>query len=213
MLSLKKILVGAVLGAAVLGGVMLMPAQAQTLRVTSNEGKPTVIRTVDMLKAFQKMQQRTDSDNELTKLGEALKKEGEALRKQLEPLQTELQNYTVDTPEFRAAQEKILKKAAEIQVHQDFFEKRMMMQSRLMTLSIYMNLKKAVEGYAKENGIDLVIMAEEPNLGESQSAQELQMKISLRKVLYVNEALDITQKVYDRANTEWLKERATQPKP
>jgi Skp family chaperone for outer membrane proteins len=209
MMNFKKILTGAVLGVAVLGaGMFLNSAQAQPAPAA---GKATVIRTVDMLKAFQKMQQRTDSDNELTALGEKLKKEGEKLRSDLEPLQKELAQYTVDTPEFRATQEKLLKKAAEIQTHQEFFERRMAMQSRLMTLSIYMNLKKAIEAYAKENGIDMVIMAEEANLADSQSAQELQMKISLRKVLYANENLDITQQVVTKVNGDWLKERPKTP--
>jgi Skp family chaperone for outer membrane proteins len=201
MMTLRKALIGAVMG-VVVGACLVVPVTAQNAPAAA---KATAIRTVDLLKAFQGMQQRTDSDNEINTMRTNLIAEGDKLKAKLDEATKELSLFTAETPEMRMQQEKVLRAAGALAAHNEFIERRLAMEGRLKTLSIYNNLKKAIELYAKENGIGLVLMAEEPNLPESQSAQELNMKISLKKVLYVEETLDITKQIIDRANTEWLK--------
>lgn len=203
-MNLKKILTGAVLALVVGGvGMWVLPAGAQTAPAAAP--KLAGIRTINLLKAFQDMLQRTDSDNEINALGEELKKSAAELKEEFDALQAGLKNFKGDALKDQEA--RVLKKASEMAVQQDFFERRMAMESRLKTLDIYAHLKAGIESYAKENGIVLVLSAEDVNMNEARTAQELQMKISLRKVMYADPSLDITKQVVEKLNVDWQKEK------
>jgi Skp family chaperone for outer membrane proteins len=192
--------------AVAVGLPAVLPARGQT-RPDAPAGRPSAIKTVDLVKAFNSMLQKTEGDNDIRDLKEKLEKDAQNLANELEQLRKELDLYKKDTPEYRQTEEKVLRKVSEVAAQGDFVERRLLLEQRLKTLQIYSALRKGVEDYAKSNNIALDLMTDEPNLLDARSQQELLSKISLRKVIYAHESMDITRQIIEQVNADYLRDK------
>ena len=72
--------------------------------------------------------------------------------------------------------------------------------------TIYDTIVKEVEAIGEKEKFDLIIKKEEPELKSGQIS-DLQFKIGIRTVLYHSKAVDITSKVIESLNANYLKEK------
>jgi Skp family chaperone for outer membrane proteins len=206
--KLTSLLAAAAVLALAGAALLSVPASAQTRPDSVVISKtPSGIRTVDLVKAFNGLQQKTDGETEIRNLKDKLDKDGDTLNKELDALHKELELYKSESPEFRATEEKLLRKVADVASYGEFEERRLLLEQRLKTLQTYSTLRKGVEDYARENNIALVLMTDEPNLIDARSQQELLAKISTRKVIYAHESMDITSKVIERLNADYQRQK------
>ena len=82
-------------------------------------------------------------------------------------------------------------------------------EKAILLQDLYKSMRAAIEALAKAEGYDLVLIDdgsdELPFDRESQSAPQLQVlqQIATRKILYRNQALDITLDLAERMNNAW----------
>lgn len=76
--------------------------------------------------------------------------------------------------------------------------------------SIFDDIQSVVEDIAREQGIDLVLAADQMPTGEAGSTTQVRQQIVLQKVLFWNPSLDLTDEVVSRLNAQYAK-RQSQP--
>jgi Skp family chaperone for outer membrane proteins len=206
--KLKTLLAAAAVLAVAVAALVSVPAGAQTRPDSVVVAKtPTGIRTVDLVKAFNNLTQKTDGETDIRNLKDKLDKDGKTLNDELEALKKELDLYKSESPEYRVTEEKLLRKVSDVAAFGEYVERRLLLEQRLKTLQTYSALRKGVEDYARENGIALVLMTDEPNLLEARSQEALLQRISMRKVIYAHESMDITSKVVERLNADYQRQK------
>ncbi|WP_372369551.1 OmpH family outer membrane protein [Candidatus Uabimicrobium sp. HlEnr_7] len=76
----------------------------------------------------------------------------------------------------------------------------MALKLRNGTETVYHDIAKAIEKYAKENGFALILKVEEADFFGAQDPAQVKQKIDMRNVLYWKQALDVTKQVVKLLN-------------
>ena len=107
------------------------------------------------------------------------------------------------TPEYRKAQDDLLRTATELQVDQQVNQQKLFMELRLRTADLYRKINDAVEAYSQANGIALVFVADNPSVEGARTQEQLQAMVTVRKILYAHPSFDITKAILNKMNTEY----------
>ena len=207
MTRVHKSLLAVVAAALLAAAFSAVPTIAQTPAASD----PKLIKVVNLVDVFNKMDMKIEGDNEIRDLGAKLEEDRKKLEDDLASLKKLSASYNEKSDEFRQTEEKMLRKVSEIAAQSDFVERRLLMEQRLKTIQIYRTLLKGVDDYAKANGIALVLMTDTPDLLGARSQQELLSKISLKKVIYAHESMDITKALVVKLNTEYQQDKSKKP--
>ncbi len=171
--------------------------------VRADKPPPTHLEVVNIMKVFTSLDERRDSEAEIVKLSDDMTKEKETLDKTVEEDQKSLKAYSAESKGYQEAAEKLLKDTMELKAHLGMMEQRLTMEQRLRTMKLYRHINETIADYSRENGVALVLMQEDPDLTGARDMEQLLSKIAMRKVLYANDALDITKALITRMNTAY----------
>jgi len=132
----------------------------------------------------------------LDKLAEKMK--GLEERRQLfDEDSDEFDNYTIQMEEVRLRQ----------MVMKNTEDKKIERAQVSMMKTLFIEIREAVQEYAKENGYDLIIVqAGEEMVGRK--LQDVYLDIRMKPVLYASAELNITDKIIDYLNAKYKAERA-----
>jgi len=118
----------------------------------------------------------------------------------LEQMAKELQTLNADSAIGKDAMDKAMKKGLELQNFSSYMEQKLTMEQRVRTAALYKKINDAVATYAKTNNVSLVIVTDKDDMHDARTPQELQQRITLRKVIYADEKLDITRTIIENMN-------------
>ena len=169
---------------------------------------PTKVAVCHLNDLFLKYQRAKDMIDKLEKSRQAFVAEGQKRLAQLENLRQELEGYVAGKPEHQKLSDTILRTTIGLKVWQEFQQKSILAEHMAMTKVIYDQINKAISDVAKERGIDLVIQFD-PNKIEANNAQEWQLKVQMRQVLYSEPKMDITAAVLQKLDEAYI---VTKPK-
>ena len=127
---------------------------------------------------------------ELTKLDNEIK----AQREGLKTLKVGSENHLAQVKE-------LLEKQASLQAKQEFHKQQLSLKEQQLTEDIYKDILRITSDIAKEQGLDLVLEASEPDLPAS-NPTELELSMGTHKLLYGGGCQDITDDVIKRLDTE-----------
>lgn len=193
---------GIILMATVLAGcvaLFLTHVGAQAPAAPRTTGKVAVC---DVVTVFNNYQRAKDLSAEFTKKREKIAEEDKKRVEEIKRLEQVLDDLTPDSKQYEAnlvKYEQLLigreawrrgKEAAAIRWH------------RTLTEQMYEEILEMVAAAAKQGGFDLILHKETVELA-SQTTAELLNKIAQRKVLYVNDAIDLTSMVLGRMNRQY----------
>lgn len=202
MNKFSKIVSAAALAAAVVMGAMTLSVHAQAQSAGSTP-PPTRVATINVVKVFDRLNEKKNADSDLEVLGKRLDDKRKQLEQDLERLRQELKDYKPDSDVFRETQENMLKKAMELRSHSEYMEQKLQLEQRLRTGTVYRHIVQSIEAYAKQNGIIMVLVADDIDITGSRTQAELLTKIAMRKVVYAHESLDITEALVLKMNGEF----------
>jgi len=164
------------------------------------------IGVVDISRVFEKYQKRIDLDQDLKKQEKEFQDEINKKRKEIIDLDEETQLLDLGS-ESRSKNENLLeRKNVELEGYAKFAERQLLKKYKNFFESIYEEVVQKVEKIGKQEGFDLIIKKEEPDLKSGQIS-DLQFKIGIRTVLYHSESVDITLAVIDSLNASYSKEK------
>ena len=164
------------------------------------------IGVVDISGVFEKYQKRKDLDQELKDLVKQFQSEINKKRKDMINLDEETQLLDLGSESRRKNEELLERKSVELEGYAKFAERQLLRRYKEFFETVYDAVVKGVETIGKKEGFDLIIKKEEPELKSGQIS-DLQFKIGIRTVLYHSKSVDVTSKVIEGLNAQYLKEK------
>ena len=167
------------------------------------KGTPTAAAVVNVQAVFDALKEKTTIEAELQQRGEKLQAEQQDRQKQIQQMRSELDLLTPGTENFRKKQEELERTAIELQAWVQYENQKLQRERGIQIEGIYNKTLKAVADVAKANGYQLVLFSEGPPDLRWENAQQLSALVQLRKVLYYDPALDITELVTQKMNNDY----------
>ncbi len=153
----------------------------------------------DLVLVFNNYQRAKDMTTELNERRKAIEAEKNKRGKAVEALQMELQNYKKGSQQYEKTLNEVQRQSIELEAYLRFQEQLALREHRSLTEEMYKEIVTAVASAAKRQGISVVLQREQEQLNSDDTKAMLQ-QIYNRKVLYFNEALDITDGILRSLN-------------
>ena len=164
------------------------------------------IGVVDISGVFEKYEKRRALDQSLKDMEKEFQNEINQKKKEIINLDEETQLLDLGSDSRRKNEELLERKTAELEGYAKFAERQLLRRYKDFFETIYDTVVKEVEVIGNNGGFDLIIKKEEPELNSGQIS-DLQFKIGIRTVLYHSNSVDITIKVIESLNANYLKEK------
>ncbi|KKL48946.1 hypothetical protein LCGC14_2320410, partial [marine sediment metagenome] len=145
-------------------------------------------------------------DQELKNLEKKFQKEINEKRKEIINLDEETQLLDLGSESRRKNVDLLERKNVELEGYAKYAERQLLRRYKEFFETIYDTVVKEVEAIGIKEGFDLIIKKEEPELKSGQIS-DLQFKIGIRTVLYHSKDVDVTSKVIENLNANYLKEK------
>jgi Skp family chaperone for outer membrane proteins len=164
----------------------------------------TRLAVCDVSSVFNKYQRASDLSIEFNGRRDRVKAEDDEKLKQMDAQAAMIKELATGSKKYDEEVEKLQKMDAERQVWRKIQEQTVMRDYRLATEQMYNEINTTIAAVAKEQGFDIVLYRDSVELN-SETPTELLGKIALRKVLYNDPSLDITDQVIERVNATYTK--------
>lgn len=167
---------------------------------------PSKLAVVNIVELFDSLDEQRDAQRDIENMKNTFAKEVDKRKQELERLERDLQDPNLinrESAEFRKMQDDLLEKSMNLQAYTQASQQKLFMELRLKTAYIYKKMNDTIDQYSQSNGIALVFVTDNLNLNDVKTQQELQARVSLRKLVYAHPAFDITRAIRERMNTDY----------
>lgn len=143
---------------------------------------------------FQQMS--NDMRREVDAAENALKSDRESYRKLAEQLDT---TYRKGTPDYKAMEEELAKKAADLNLQVNIQKKNFLEQEAKIYYNVYQEVLEHVKYYCEANGVTLVLRFNGDPIDRN-DPQDVLKELN-KSVIYYHQAIDITPVILERINS------------
>jgi Skp family chaperone for outer membrane proteins len=186
----------------VLSALVLATALGQAARPATHNA----MAVINIQKVFTSLNEKIHDDSDIDAMVKGINDEKTKRDQELDNLQQQLQSNTLfkeDSPEFRKLQDDALQKSMEEESYLKMQQTKLLMEQRLRTVQLYKAIAEAVQHYAEDNGIGIVLVTDDVDFAGATNIDAVRQKIAIRKVMYSHPDFDITQKVIEKMNGEY----------
>ena len=168
------------------------------------KARPTVTAVVDLQKAVDLLEQRKALEADFTARTERLNNEARDKRKTIEDLQRDLKELAVEgTNEFNKKRDELTRKLVEFEVWNRVESSSLNSERNIQSEKLYKDVVDAIGQLAKENGYD-VVLTKQVNLNvPTGRAEQPNVSVPIRGVIWVADELDITSQLVTKMNNEF----------
>jgi len=163
------------------------------------------VAVLNVVVLFDKLLEKAAADTELANMKKKASEELTTQQAEIETLQKKLESFNEGTKEYTERQEEMLRKALALKNARDYAEAKYQKETFVRTKGLYKKINDSVADYAKQNGIGLVLIADNAEMDKVQNPEMLQALVSTRKVLFYDTSYDITTAVLTKMNTDYAK--------
>ncbi|GDY05323.1 hypothetical protein LBMAG51_01100 [Phycisphaerae bacterium] len=169
---------------------------------------PTVVASVDLEKVYRSLDQLKAAEARSVTLRGELEKRLAAMTDSVKSMQEDLDSFQVGTPAHNDAMNKVILKAGDLSALQSYAKLKMESEQANSVRETYISIRSACGLLAKEQKVDFVFIDDTvPGINPTNLEGTMQ-QISGRRMLYSNSALDMTDSLIERMNTDF---RAANP--
>ena len=191
--SKRRWLVGAVVGVIGLVGVGTGAVTA-SLADRGAPPKGATIAIVDLEKLINGLDEKRAKGEQFQGAFDAKKTELEALKKKIEERETAVKNMAPGAARTKGAEElrdMIIRAEMEAQLA----NRKLDLQQADLFLELYEKVNEAIATLSKQNGYHLVFVSDESAKVPKGNSETVLRGITMKRMLYVDDALDITDEV------------------
>ena len=185
---------------------LLAPWPAQANRLASFG--PTVVATVDLQRVMDSLAERADLEAALTAQSQEILSERDRRQAEIEQIGGELEAM-VDGPDKSRMQDDLDLKLLQEMAWIRFVQQEIDIEKSLMLQNLYRSMQKNIAELSDIEGIDLVLINDSNNefsvAGGRQISRQDQLReqITLRRILFRNPSIDISDDLIIRMNNEY----------
>ena len=192
----------------VAASVALYVASSQAQSSTRPAPVTARVAVCDVGLVFSKYLRREELTAQFNERRKATAAENDKQAQALEQMQKAIEQLKEGTKDFDARVAEFEQASIRYKNWREYQEALFVREHRKLTEEMYKEVLEAIAAVAKENGYDMVLYRDNVDLS-SGTTTELLTKMTQRKCLYVDPALDITDMTTDRVNREY---KARQPR-
>ena len=182
---------------ALLGTVVLLRhSGAEDYGSTTSQ---TRVAVCDVVQVFNNYVRANDLTAKLTEQTEAIKGEDEKRRKAIETLEMELEGLLKGSKEYQQRYNEMHRQRINRQAWLKYEEDMARREHHRLTSEMYVEVRKMIAQVARQMGYQIVLYFKRGEM-ESNNTTELRQQIELRKVLYADASVDLTDTVLMRLN-------------
>lgn len=159
---------------------------------------------MDVRAVFEKYEKTRDREKEINDEYRAGVEEIRAQKLDLEKKRQEIDLFGPNSPERREKEREFALRAFEIQFKEEWLKEQVKDRLRKSTEEIYAEVLARVADFAAKNGLRAIFKIDEDAI-DSDSRDELKLKIHTRSVLYHQKGDDVTEPVIAFLNEEYRK--------
>ena len=163
---------------------------------------PPIVATVDLEKLFNGLTEQDVEAKRLDTIATEFDQNIEALRAEVENLQAELENFEEGGEAWLMTSRKAEAAISEYRAYEQFARLKIEAERSKSMRTIYIKIKDVVAEFsaAQSPPIDMVLIDDSIPEFEPSDTAGTQQQISARRMLYANNAYDITDEVLARMN-------------
>lgn len=190
---------GVMMAAAVVAGLGFATVQANRLL----KGTPTAAAVVEVQRVIDNLKEKTDIEAQMQTHNDAVQREKQQREQAIKQMQDELNLLTPGTENHRKKLESAEQAVINLNAWLQFENQKLVRERGNQIEALYKKMLKAVGDVSKTNGYQLVLFSEGPAEFRAENPQQLSTLIQIRKVLYFDESLDITDSVIQKMNNDY----------
>jgi Skp family chaperone for outer membrane proteins len=196
---------GKTIGVVAAGAIAITLTSLVSQVPAQNAGGPRAvsIAVVDIEEVFNNLKEREAVQANIQGRVSDLQQWEQAKRREIVRLQEDLKVTNEGTEEYQQLLDQLRKSMIQLQVELELGKRTLEQESARQLEAIYRNIIDATGAIAKQQGYDVVLLRDKmPNLAGA-NQQQIAAMIQVRKLLYADQRLDITQQVKQRLNNEY----------
>jgi len=167
------------------------------------QAQPTSVAVVNIEEVFNQLKEKQAIEANLRAQGDDLQAEEQAMKEKIGKLQEALKLLPPGGPGHAQKQEELEKAVLEFQVWGQFQQKKQQRERAVQIEGLYNKTIKTIGEIATESGYDLVLFEEPKPQFQGNNLQQIMAQLSLRKVLWAKDSIEITNTVTTRMNNEF----------
>jgi Skp family chaperone for outer membrane proteins len=192
----------AVLGVVALGSVGYLAGLAGARASVMAPPTSPVIATLDLEQVVQALNERKDKETALqSSLGDA-KAKVDRLGEEVKNERARVENMVAGPDRDRAIKE-FREKAIRAEFETQYAQKLLVEMQGEMLRDLYLKISETSARLARKNGYSLVLASDQSVQIPKGDPQDITRAIALRRMIYVDGALDITQELVTMMNNEY----------
>lgn len=158
-----------------------------------------LVRFTALVNGYKRMQVEQDAG---IKKRDQLRQEQAAKQDELDKLTAKLQQNTPDSDAYKKTEEELRQKKADLETWARVKSEELMNEETRIIREIYQDVEAAVVDYGRQNHYTLILKEDDLELAKA-SIAEVKIKVALRKVLYADPSIDITDAVIKLLNERY----------
>ncbi|HEX3655176.1 MAG TPA: OmpH family outer membrane protein [Pirellulales bacterium] len=178
---------------------LLLPwATAALAQQAPHHGTP-VVAILDLTYIFKNHTRFQQMSNDMRREVEAAENALKGDREAYQQLTQKLEQYKRGTPEYRALEEELAKKAAELNLQVNIQKKNFLEQEAKIYYTVYQEVIDCVKYYSDTAGVSLVLRFNGDPIDRN-DPQEVLKELN-KSVIYYNRSIDITPIILEKLNS------------
>lgn len=166
--------------------------------------RPATVAVVNVADVYNNLKERDEIDADLNRQRREFQEEDDARQQTLKALQDDLKILPPDGDAFTTKRNELRFKVIELKAWREFKQLELEQESALQKERLYRKICDAVGEVARLDGYDMVFYKESNINFEGANAKQLDALIALRKLLYTRDDLEITERVVQKMNNDFV---------
>ena len=153
---------------------------------------PTVTVTINFETLFASLEERVFEESKVQPIIEDMNAEIEQRRQEITEYEQEFELYEAGSPKWQELLQDQQLKVLEYQAQVEYSKSRKARELSKGTRRVYMNIRESAAKLAGQNGWDYVVVNDAAITLPEADNVDIGLEISSRRILYANDALDVT---------------------
>lgn len=166
------------------------------------QGQPTAVAVVNMERVFDSLREKTEIEAQMRARAERLNREQEQRHRNIQQLRQDLEVLAPGSEAYTQKEAEMREAVMAFRLWTELEHQQLEIDRGLHLEGLYRRTLEGIRETASERGYDLVLYKESPLQLQGGDPAEVQQQIALRKVLYANDSIDITDDVVQRMNNQ-----------
>jgi Skp family chaperone for outer membrane proteins len=165
--------------------------------------EPTAVAVVNVKQVFNALKEKQSIEADLQQRAKQMQGEQDQRRQKLQEMRSNLDVLKPGSSNFEQQRQKLERAVVDFKAWKQYQQQKLQRRRGMEMEGLYRKVVRTAGQVAKDNGYDVVLYDEgDPNFN-FQSSKQLSTMIQMRKVLWANQKLSITDQVRTRMNNQF----------